>query len=66
MAEILRADSFVCHKKPDLQCAGHMLINESDNGFLELANRLGISLNLAGREEVFDTQEACISHNELT
>lgn len=25
--EIITADSFVCHKKTDMQCAGHMLVN---------------------------------------
>ncbi len=63
MTEILAADSFVCHKKTDLQCAGHMLINGNNNGFVRLAGRLGITLDLSGQEQVFDSQEACVSHH---
>lgn len=44
MTEILAADSFVCHKKTDMQCAGHMLLNAQDNAFVRLADRLGIQL----------------------
>lgn len=64
MTEILAADSFVCHKKTDMQCTGHMLIKGMDNGFVRLADRLNISLDLSGREHVFDTQQACISHHK--
>ncbi|MFD3435476.1 DUF6283 family protein [Alteromonas macleodii] len=64
MAEILAQGSFVCHKKQDLQCAGHMLINGDDNDFVRLANRLGIELDLSGRELVFDTRSECESHHE--
>lgn len=31
MAEILEEDSFVCHKKTDMQCAGHMIMNGEQN-----------------------------------
>lgn len=64
MSEILAQDSFVCHKKQHLQCAGHMLINGNDNGFVRLANRLGIELELSGKEMVFETLEDCVSHHE--
>ncbi|MBP7662271.1 MAG: hypothetical protein KA770_00180 [Shewanella sp.] len=64
MSEILAQDSFVCHKKQHLQCAGHMLINGNDNGFVRLANRLGIELDLSGKEMVFETLEDCVSHHE--
>lgn len=63
MAEILKAESFVCHKKTDKQCAGHMLINGGQNGFVRLAGRLGISLNLTGAELVFESPSACIAHH---
>ena len=63
MRETLAADSFVCHKKTDMQCAGHMLINGDANGFIRLAERLGIQLDLSGRELVFDTQAECIKHH---
>ncbi|WP_321388706.1 DUF6283 family protein [Alcaligenes phenolicus] len=49
MTEILAADSFVCHKKTDMQCAGHMLLNAQDNAFVRLADRLGIQLDLRPR-----------------
>ena len=67
MTEILDDDTFVCHKTLEgirLQCAGHMLINGNDNGFVRLAGRLGIDLELSGRELVFDTRQACIDHHE--
>lgn len=63
MREILAADSFVCHKKTDRQCAGHMLIKGSENGFVRLAEELDIPLNLSGREMVFDTEAACVEHH---
>lgn len=64
MKEILAADSFVCHKKTTMQCAGHMLINGLDNGFVRLAERMGIELDLKGRELVFDTQSECVEHHK--
>ena len=63
MTEILAAESFVCHKKTTMQCAGHMLINGEKNAFVHLAGRLGIKLDLSGREQVFDTQDDCIEHH---
>lgn len=63
MAEILAADSFVCHKKTDMQCAGHMLINGQDNVFVQLATRLGMPLKLEGSDKVFDSKAACIEHH---
>lgn len=65
MKEILEADSFVCHKKTDKQCAGHMQINGSQNGFVRLAGQLGIELELSGRELVFENQQACIEHHKI-
>lgn len=63
MQEILRAESFVCHKKTDHQCAGHMLIKGSENGFVRLAEQLRIPLNLAGADLVFETESACVDHH---
>ncbi|MCI2286075.1 hypothetical protein L3081_24955 [Colwellia sp. MSW7] len=63
MTEIVEQPSFVCHKKQHLQCAGHMLINGVDNQFVQLAKRLSIKLSLTGRELVFETKEACVSHH---
>ncbi|HGM8087242.1 TPA: DUF6283 family protein [Pseudomonas aeruginosa] len=64
MTGILRADSFVCHKKKDMQCAGHMLINGEDNAFVRLAARLQIPLDLTGKEQVFESKAACIAHHK--
>lgn len=63
-AEILAADSFVCHKKTDMQCAGHMLINGDENAFVRIARRLRIALNLSGAEKVFANKAACIEHHK--
>jgi hypothetical protein len=64
MAEILAADSFVCHKNTDMQCAGHMLINGLNNAFVRLAARLRIPLNLGGADTVFASTAVCIKHHE--
>lgn len=65
MAEILAAESFVCHKKTDMQCAGHMLINGDENAFVRLAAQLHIPLNLSGGELVFESKHACIEHHKF-
>lgn len=63
MEEILNHDSFVCHKKNDLQCAGHILINEDDNLFYRLAKKLNIKLELSGSQLVFENKKDCIDHH---
>lgn len=63
MTEILSQDSFVCHKKTHLQCAGHMLIKGTENVFIRTANQLNINIELTGKELVFETQEKCIKHH---
>ena len=63
MAELLEANSFVCHKNKSLQCAGHMLVKGDENQFVSLAKRLDMPLNLSGRELVFDSKEECIEHH---
>jgi hypothetical protein len=63
MEGFLRDASFVCHKNTDLQCAGHMLINGSDNAFVQLAARLRIPLKLSGKDLVFDSKAECIKHH---
>ena len=64
MEEILNGDSFVCHKKTDFQCAGHMLIKGQENSFVRLANRLGFDTGLSGEELVFKTKNECIDHHK--
>ena len=63
MAEILEQDSFVCHKKKHLQCAGHMLINGEENGFVKLAKRMKIDIELSGNELIFNSKQECIEHH---
>jgi hypothetical protein len=63
MTEILSNGGFVCHKKTDKQCAGHMLIKGNENDFVNLAKRMGIELSLSGKELVFETQKECIEHH---
>jgi hypothetical protein len=63
MTEILETESFVCHKKTDLQCAGHMLITRNDNGFVRLAGRIDIPLKVTGRELVFTNWIDFIEHH---
>jgi hypothetical protein len=63
MTQILDANSFVCHKRTDLQCAGHMLIKGEENDFVRLASRLKLSTGLTGRELVFANKSDCIAHH---
>ena len=70
MAGILKQGSFVCHKtargrkKDRLQCAGHMLLMGEENEFVSLAKVMRIDVELAGKELVFETKEACIEHHK--
>lgn len=61
--EILKADSFVCHKNTSLQCGGHMLIKGVENSFVKLASILNLDTGLHGRELVFDTPADCVNHH---
>ena len=63
MQEILSTPSFVCHKRTDLQCAGHMILKGESNKFVALAKQMGINLELTGRELVFDDPQGCIAHH---
>lgn len=63
MAEILNANSFVCHKKKDLQCAGFMNLKGEESEFVRLANRFGLDTELKGRDLVFETKKQCIEHH---
>lgn len=63
MKELLEQQSFVCHKKQHLQCAGHMLMLGNENEFVRLANALGIPLQLTGRELIFDSKSDCVTHH---
>lgn len=63
MEEILAAETFVCHKRKDLQCAGHMIIRGNDNQFVLMAKRLKLPIPLTGQERVFDTMAECIAHH---
>lgn len=63
MTELLKKDSFVCHKNTSLQCAGHMIIKQDNNAFVSLAKRCGADLEMKGQELVFDTEQQCIDHH---
>lgn len=65
MIEILNSESFVCHKKTDMQCAGHMLISGQENAFVRLADRLCMPLDLSGSEQVFESKADCIEHHTI-
>ena len=64
MTQILQQESFACHKKHHLQCAGHMLIMKENNLFYRLAKHLEFEFELSGEELVFSSPEECIqSHS---
>lgn len=60
----LNSDSFVCHKKPSKQCAGHMLLMKNENIFFTLAELQKIDLELKGEELIFETKIDCIKHHK--
>lgn len=64
IVEIVAADSFVCHKKTDMQCAGHMLVSGEENAFVRLAAMLRIPLGLSGTQLVFASKAVCIEHHK--
>jgi len=64
MAEILESRGFVCHKNTSLQCAGHMIIKGDENDFVQLANRMGISILLRGKDLIFDNEQELINHHK--
>lgn len=63
MARILAADSFVCHKRKDKQCAGFMLMKGEESTYVQMAGRMGIELGLKGHELVFESHAACVDHH---
>lgn len=63
MNEILSAKSFVCHKSPSLQCAGHMILKKDENAFCALAKLLKIDLPMKGADLIFDTEKDCVDHH---
>lgn len=63
MTELLKEDSFVCHKNTSLQCAGHMLIKKEANIFVRTAQIYKTDLDIKGSELVFDTEQQCIDHH---
>jgi hypothetical protein len=40
-----------------------MLISGINNAFIDLARRLGIEVQLSGKDLVFNSREACIEHH---
>ena len=68
ITEILKADSFTCHKTTDskqlLQCAGHMITKGNDNQFVSTANSLKIDLKLSGKELLFQSEKQLINHHK--
>lgn len=64
MADIIKAESFVCHKNNELQCAGHMILNQEDNIFVKTTKACRLSLSLKNKELIFDNKEDCIEHHK--
>lgn len=64
MSDIIKAESFVCHKNTELQCAGHMILNQDNNIFVKTAKEHRLSLSLKNKEIIFDNREDCINHHK--
>lgn len=64
MIDIIKAESFVCHKNTELQCAGHMILNQDNNIFVKTAKAHRLSLSLKNKELIFDNKEDCINHHK--
>jgi hypothetical protein len=58
------ATSFVCHNQREKQCAGHMIVNGLENDFVQLAERLGVQLELKGRELLFENSKDFFDHRD--
>lgn len=63
MTGILNQGSFVCHKRNDLQCAGHMVIRKNNNDFVAYAESIELDLPISNTELLFDNEEDCINHH---
>jgi len=70
MTEILESDSFVCHKttKSELkyrkQCAGFMILKDTESAAVRYAELLEIDLGLKGKELIFENKKDCINHHK--
>jgi len=62
--EILDAESFVCHKNTDLQCAGHLIIKKDENIYFKTAQEMNIDLKLKNHDSVFESKEDFINHHK--
>jgi hypothetical protein len=60
--EIVESDSFVCHKNNDRQCAGHMLVSQS-NVMVRVANAMGVDMKLDQDVDVFDSEQEFVEHH---
>lgn len=59
------SDSFVCHKRNDLQCAGHMILLKERNVFYRTFLILERQKpDLRNQELVFDSVEECVKHHK--
>ena len=62
--ELVESKSFVCHKNNNLQCAGHMILNQDNNEYHKFATITGVDLGLNGQELIFDSKQECINHHK--
>lgn len=66
MKDFLDTDSFVCHKNPKLQCAGHMILKGNENVVVRAAKIMEIPITLEGEDLVFESKNECSSHHAFT
>lgn len=63
MTDICSTDSFACHKRNDLQCAGHMALLGQASAFVRIMNALGFTPEIRNTHQVFDDIQDCIDHH---
>ena len=61
--EIAKSDRFVCHKRNDLQCAGHMVVIP-DNLFIGMAKLFRFEINILNQDKLFSTPEEFIENHK--
>jgi len=70
MEEILKEDSFICHKtaygadKEKRQCAGHIHIKKESNVFYRVARAMGFDMSIGKTEKLFENEKDLIKHHK--
>lgn len=62
LSSILSERKYYCTKAPDLFCCGHISLLGVKSSLGETSERLGIPLDIKGKEKTFDTIKQLLDH----